>query len=94
MELLGSLNNVKNECLIKLDFDDDSVAKLTFKALSPEASSALFERVKVFLSLEGCSLLVELSASDTVALRAAINSWLRWISTLEKVYNLFVKNKT
>jgi len=94
LELLGSLNNVKNECLIKLDFDDDFVAKLMFKALGPEASSVLFERVKVFLSLEGCSLLVALSASDTVALRAAINSWLRWISTLEKVYNLFVKNKT
>ena len=93
MEPVGPLNNVKNECLIKLDFDNDFVAKLMFKVLSPEASTGLFERVKVFLSLESCSLLVELSASDTVALRAAINSWLRWISTLEKVYNLFVKNK-
>ena len=90
---MDPLNNVKNECLIKLDFDNDFVAKLMFKALSPEASTVLFERVKVFLSLEGHYLLVELSASDTVALRAAINSWLRWISTLEKVYNLFVKNK-
>ena len=91
---MSALNNVKNECLIKLDFDSDFVAELMFKALSPETLIVLFERVKVFLSLEGHSLLIELSASDTIALRAAINSWLRWISTLEKVYNLFVKNTT
>ena len=90
---MDPLTNVKNECLIKLDFDNDFVAKLMFKALNPEVSTVLFERVKVFLSLEGHSLLVELSATDTVALRAAINSWLRWISVLEKVYNLFVKHK-
>jgi len=91
---LSSLNKVKNECFIKIDFDNDFVAELMFKALSPETLTVIFERVKVFLYLKGHSLLIELSALDTVALRAAINSWLRWISTLEKVYNLFVNNKT
>jgi tRNA threonylcarbamoyladenosine modification (KEOPS) complex Pcc1 subunit len=60
-------------------------AEALYKALLPEAGVLPGQRSRVNLRLEGNELVLEFEAEDTVAMRAAVNAFLRWVSTMEKV---------
>ncbi len=51
------------------------------KALTPEVQKQIGTRSKVALSTEELTLIVNIEAEDTVALRAALNSYLRWVNS-------------
>lgn len=54
-----------------------------FKALSVEAMDVKTKRVKIKMDVQGEYLEMEMMASDTTALRAACNSFLRWYAAVE-----------
>ena len=54
-------------------------------ALTPEANAPLTRRAKVKLEKDGLNLLLTVEAEDTVALRATLNAYLRWINSTRNV---------
>lgn len=64
-----------------------SEAELVFKALGPDVSSS--ERAEVAMDFDGKGTLnIRVVASDTVSLRAALNTILRQIKLIENVMEL------
>jgi tRNA threonylcarbamoyladenosine modification (KEOPS) complex Pcc1 subunit len=62
-----------------------------FKALKPETQKQCTMRSSSSLSMENMSLVLEIEAKDTVALRAASNTYLRWINSLVNVLHVLKK---
>jgi KEOPS complex subunit Pcc1 len=57
-------------------------APTVFGAISPEAGREI-PRTKVQADLEGDKMVLRIEARDLPALRAALNSYLRWIKIAE-----------
>jgi tRNA threonylcarbamoyladenosine modification (KEOPS) complex Pcc1 subunit len=53
--------------------------------LSPEVEKPVGTRANAVLEREGIFLVLKVEAKDTVALRAALNAYLRWISSTVNV---------
>jgi len=56
----------------------EALASILLEALQPEADRPPSPRSRVSLEVEEGRLTMRFSASDTAALRAALNSYLRW----------------
>jgi tRNA threonylcarbamoyladenosine modification (KEOPS) complex Pcc1 subunit len=63
-----------------------------FKALEPEVQKRTAARSSSSLRVDGTSLILEIEAEDTVALRAALNAYLRWIGSLVNVLEFLGKS--
>jgi KEOPS complex subunit Pcc1 len=70
---------MKAEATVRLRLKSKKQLESIFKALEPETRTALTSRSKVQMTREGNCLKLTFTASDTSALRAAMNSYLRWI---------------
>ena len=64
---------------VRLKFQSREQLESIFKALEPETRTSLTKRSKVRMTKEGNALNLTFEATDTSALRAAINSYLHWI---------------
>jgi len=71
------------ECLVKLKVDSNILDSI-FKALKPETTRLVSRRVSVTLEKTDGSVIFKFNAKDPTALRAALNSYLRWFSAVEK----------
>ncbi len=74
---------------IKISSDEHLISLL--KALKPETKKS-GNRSKVKLDRDGSMIILNVEAKDTIALRATLNTYLRWISstidTLEVIAKL------
>jgi tRNA threonylcarbamoyladenosine modification (KEOPS) complex Pcc1 subunit len=70
---------------IEIELESDEVAKNLFLALNPETKSVPSERAITQLSIKGNILIIDVEAEDLTALRAAVNSFLAWLSGCQKV---------
>lgn len=70
---------MKAQAVIRLNFSSEKQLQVVLQALKPETETASTPRSKVHLKTENQSLILEFRATDTSALRAAINSYLRLI---------------
>lgn len=61
--------------------------RAVMSALSPEVGREI-PRTRVHLTSEGDEIVLDVEASDLGALRAALNSYLRWISISEEIGNM------
>ena len=52
------------------------------ESLAPEVERPTSERSNVTVSAEKGEVIISIEASDVVALRAAINSYLRWVGAI------------
>ena len=68
--------------IIKISFSCPSVVNLFFEALLPEVKTNELIRTKLSLNKEASNLFLKIEAKDTVALRAILNSYMRWISAI------------
>ncbi len=59
-------------------------ADALYNALLPEEGVLPGQRSRVRVRLDGDELVLEFEAEDTVAMRAAVNAFLRWISAIER----------
>lgn len=62
--------------------------EIVYRAIAPEVAKPATTRSKAQLKIEGEQLVLTIEAKDTVALRAALNAYLRWISSLHDVLSV------
>lgn len=70
--------------IVRLKFPSERHLSTVLNALKPETESAMTERARVQLQSEGNSLTLRFEASDTSALRAALNSYLHLIAVVNE----------
>jgi tRNA threonylcarbamoyladenosine modification (KEOPS) complex Pcc1 subunit len=66
------------------NFDSPEEAKIVFESLDPEIKNKI-PKTNVKVNLSGKTFTIDLEAKDISSLRAASNSYLRWINTAQKV---------
>ncbi|MBS7250269.1 MAG: hypothetical protein KIH08_06720 [Candidatus Freyarchaeota archaeon] len=65
-----------------------NLLEVVFRALFPEVISGASERYIGKLKRDGDIISLEIKAEDTVALRAALNSYLRWLKIIYDINEL------
>lgn len=70
---------MKAKAVVRLNFSSDKQLQVVMQALKPEIDSSSTSRSKVSMVAEGQALVLDFMATDTSALRAAINSYLRLV---------------
>ncbi len=70
---------MRAEAVITLRFSSPRLLNVTLKALKPETRRALSPRSQVQIYGKGKNLTLIFKARDTSSLRAAVNSYLRWM---------------
>jgi tRNA threonylcarbamoyladenosine modification (KEOPS) complex Pcc1 subunit len=78
----GASSEVQRRAFVNIEMDDIEAA-LVFRALSPETMN--LSRNQVEISATPTGIILKVSAEDTNALRAALNSYLRWIQVARNV---------
>ena len=76
---------LKAKALIRLTFPSESHLEIILRALEPEIKTQASKRSKANLEKDGTVLILKVEARDTVALRAALNTYLRWINSMASV---------
>jgi tRNA threonylcarbamoyladenosine modification (KEOPS) complex Pcc1 subunit len=76
---------MKAKTTVRLRFSSGKQVATLLDALAPEANRPVTTRAKAVLEREGNFLVLKVEAKDTVALRAALNAYLRWIGSTVKV---------
>ena len=75
-----SQSDVKGNSVLEIPLNSERIAKIIYSALLPETESIPSDRATTSVSVKGSSLFVEIIANDLTALRAALNSYIAWIS--------------
>lgn len=70
--------------IIKIDLDE-AVLRVIDTALSPETETPSSERSETSIDIVDGTLVIETQASDTTALRASLNSYLRWVEGIQNI---------
>lgn len=78
---------VNGHAIVEVELDSPEVAKTIFNALIPETKSVPSERARTQLRLDSNLLIIDIEAEDLTALRAALNSFLAWLSGCKKALN-------
>jgi tRNA threonylcarbamoyladenosine modification (KEOPS) complex Pcc1 subunit len=73
---------------IRLKLSNQKQVETLLNALNPEANAPVTRRANVKLQKDGLFLTITVEAEDTVALRATLNAYLRWISSTVNVIQL------
>jgi tRNA threonylcarbamoyladenosine modification (KEOPS) complex Pcc1 subunit len=76
---------MKAKASVRLWFSSEKQLATLLNALAPEANARVSRRTRAVLEKEGKFLVLKVEADDTVALRAALNAYLRWIGSTVKV---------
>ena len=74
--------------VIRLNFPSERHSKIVFCALEPETKTTITPRSRVQIQREKNSLRLSFEAKDTSALRAAINSYLRFVHLTKTVVDI------
>lgn len=72
----------------KISFPNERESEIVFRALEPEVKKPATMRSRASLEKNGALLVLKVEARDTVALRAALNAYLRWINSMLGVLNV------
>ena len=76
---------MKAKTTVRLRFSSEKQLSALLNALAPEANRPTTARAMAVLNGERNFLVLKVEAKDTVALRAALNAYLRWIGSAVKV---------
>jgi len=76
---------MKAKATIRLKFSTQEQLETVFKSLKPEVENPTTTRSHVALQKEGEYLTLRVEAKDTVALRATLNAYLRWMNSITNV---------
>lgn len=83
--------HVKATAVVRLKFPSERHLGIVFRALEPEAKKLTTMRSRVSLERDSAFLVLKVEARDTVALRAALNAYLRWINSMTNVLEVLKK---
>ena len=76
---------MRANAVLRLKFPSASHLEIILKALVPEVRKTPTMRSRAFLEKEDSFLVLKIKANDTVALRASVNAYLRWINSIVNV---------
>ena len=79
---------MKAQAVIRLNFSSDRQLKVVMESSRPEIETSTAPRSKVSLKVERQGLILKFNATDTSALRAALNSYLRLIGVAMNIQKL------
>jgi len=82
---------LKAKAQVRLPFSSERQLAALVDALKPEVDRQVGVRSKASLAVEGLDLVLCVEAEDTVALRAALNAYLRWINSTLNVLETLKK---
>jgi KEOPS complex subunit Pcc1 len=66
---------------VRLEFTSEKQVSALLEALTPETNASVTRRANIKLEEDGLFLVLTVEADDTVALRATLNTYLRWINS-------------
>ena len=73
---------------VRLKFVSQKQLSTILEALTPEADAQVTRRANLKLEKDGLFLILIVEADDTVALRATLNAYLRWINSMINVIHM------
>ena len=76
---------MKAKATVRLRLSSEKQITTILDALAPEANRPVNVRAKATLERDGVFAVLTVESKDTVALRAALNAYLRWIGSTVKV---------
>ena len=76
------------KAIVRLKFTSQKQVSTLLCALTPEANAPVTRRANVKLEKDGLFLVLTVAAEDTVALRATLNAYLRWINSTINVMHV------
>jgi tRNA threonylcarbamoyladenosine modification (KEOPS) complex Pcc1 subunit len=76
---------MKAKATVRLRLSPEKQLTTILDALAPEAKRPVNVRAKAVLGRDGDFVVLTVEARDTIALRAALNAYLRWIGSTSKV---------
>ncbi|MGQ9538098.1 MAG: KEOPS complex subunit Pcc1 [Candidatus Bathycorpusculaceae bacterium] len=79
---------MKANAVLRLKLPSKRILETVYRALMPETAKPATTRSKAHLKIEDLFLVLTVEAEDTVALRAALNAYLRWISAVCDVFSV------
>lgn len=80
---------MKAEAEIGIEFPLKKMGHIVAESLQPELDNPSSDRSKVELIIkDGGEVALHITATDTSALRATLNSYLRWIGAITKTLNV------
>lgn len=79
---------MKANAALRLKLPSKKILEIVYRALMPETAKPATTRSKAHLKIEDLFLVLTVEAEDTVALRAALNAYLRWISAVCDVFSV------
>jgi tRNA threonylcarbamoyladenosine modification (KEOPS) complex Pcc1 subunit len=82
---------MKAKAVVRLKFSSQEQLGIVLKALEPEVKKPATVRSRATLKKDGVLLVLSVEAGDTVALRAALNAYLRWINSILSVLEVLEK---
>ena len=74
---------MKATAIIRLKLPSQRQRKAVNASLLPEINKPGFSRAQATIAAEGSFLVVKITADDTIALRSALNAYLRWINSIK-----------
>lgn len=77
-------NLVTGKSVIEIPFESKKTAEIILSALRPETKSGPSDRATTQVSLRDSVLIIQVEAGDITALRAAMNSYIAWVSACIK----------
>ncbi|MGD6933382.1 MAG: KEOPS complex subunit Pcc1 [Candidatus Bathyarchaeia archaeon] len=83
---------IKAKASVQLKFSNPKQLAAAVAALKPEVNSPVTHRSRVDLQVQENFLVLTVEAEDTVALRAAVNAYLRWIASTVNVIDIVERN--
>ncbi len=79
---------MKAKATIRLKFPSSKHLRALMAALLPEINKTALGRAQIDAKDEDNFLIIEVEADDTIALRSALNSYLRWIDSMNNVFSV------
>jgi tRNA threonylcarbamoyladenosine modification (KEOPS) complex Pcc1 subunit len=76
---------IGTKAFVRIKFDSQKQLFTLLEALTPETKAQVTKRANVTIESEGLFLVLTVEANDTVALRATLNAYLRWINSMINV---------
>ena len=77
---------MRRSATIRLELASERLAETLLTALAPETKRPTTSRSRVQLEGKGKRLTIRIEANDTSALRATLNSYLRWVALIRNTY--------
>jgi tRNA threonylcarbamoyladenosine modification (KEOPS) complex Pcc1 subunit len=79
---------MKARATVRFELTPENKLRAFLRALEPEAQNSLGLRSAASIKKDGNILILKIKAKDSVALRAALNTYLRWINAMLKVFQI------